>query len=112
MMRNFFWVLIALLGGMFFMFALVSYTTIIPVRGTAKIKGEIATLTKIAAMREKHILKIKQDLNTCQGAYASKEASLEDFYQELIYADRIDVTAFSGDGPPRRLIFDCEGRKQ
>jgi len=112
MMRKFFLMVIPLLGGMFFMFLLVSYTTIIPCRGTAKLKGQVITLTKIAAMREKYIEQVKQDLNTCQGSSASREASLEGFYQELIYADRIDVTAFSGDDPPRRLIFDCEGRKE
>ena len=103
--------MLAVLSGMFFMFVLVSYTTIIPVRRAAKLQGEVTTLTRVAAMREKYIVNLKQDLKTCQGAYAPEEASLEDFYQELMYADRIDVTAFGDDGKPRRLIFDCQGRE-
>ena len=105
-----FWMIVWILSGMWLMYVAVNYMEIIHIRDNGKLQGEVTTLTKVAAMREKYIVKLKQDLNACQGSSASKEASLEDFYHELIYADRIDVTTFGDDGKPRRLIFDCQGR--
>jgi hypothetical protein len=52
----------------------------------------------------------KAALETCIGSTLAKEASLEDFYRQLIYADRIDFTVFAADGSPRRMVLDCPGR--
>lgn len=112
MNKNIFCSLMSLLAGLWIMFLLVNYTDIIYVKSTAKLQVKVNALEKIATIRDKYIEQVKKDLKTCQGDSVSREASLEDFYEELIYADRIDVTAFSGNNQPRRLIFDCGDVKE
>ena len=63
-----------------------------------------------AAALSTELAKVKGDLAACQGSTQAAEASLEDFYQQLIYADRIDFTVFAKDGSPRRMVLDCPGR--
>lgn len=67
-------------------------------------------IVKRAAALSTELEKVKIDLASCQGSIQEAEASLESFYQQLIYADRIDVVTFGADGAPRRLVFDCDGR--
>lgn len=56
---------------------------------------------------EREVAKLRQDLATCHGAQVDSEASLEDFYQELMFAHRFDMVVFNDDGQTRRLVFDC-----
>ena len=63
-----------------------------------------------AAALSTELAETKAALETCIGSTLAKEASLEDFYQQLIYTDRIDFTVFAEDGTPRRMVLDCPGR--
>lgn len=68
-------------------------------------------IVKRASALSTELAKVKGDLAACQGSTQAAEASLEDFYQQIIYADRIDVVTFGDDGLPRRLVFDCKDRR-
>jgi uncharacterized coiled-coil protein SlyX len=57
---------------------------------------------------EREVIKLQQDLSTCQGAQVDSEASLEDFYQALMFfKGRFDMVFFDENGTPNRLVFDC-----
>ena len=63
-----------------------------------------------AAALSTELAETKAALETCIGSTLAKESSLEDFYRQVIEADRIDFTVFAEDGSPRRMVFDCPGR--
>ena len=79
--------------------------------GNPELLDEIAELTVLVGPLERSVTSLRQKLNTCLGAQASRESSLEEFYDELIIADRLDIITFNDDGVPTRLVFDCGGAK-
>lgn len=78
----------------------------------AELEDQVAALSVQVGPLEREAVNLRQSLATCQGAQAGREASLEGFYQNLMFANRIDVVVFDEDGQAKRLVFDCGGNEQ
>lgn len=72
------------------------------------LKAEIRTLEKVALLRDKQLAISRRQLALCQGTLKKPDSSLEDFYNTVMFAQRLQISATDGDGQSVLLTLDCK----